>query len=116
VASIIIVILKPTIGAISIGVITFLILVCRFYHDCVDKDGDEDAEDVENAENINSIKYKCDFTLLKKKLTTPLDEECIICLSIISEDCIELECGHIYHDECIKRWFEIKSSCTICRV
>lgn len=70
VAGIITVILKPTIGAISIGVITFLILVCRFYHDCTNKDGNEDIENSENIENmeenINSIRSKCDFKLLKK--------------------------------------------------
>lgn len=114
-SSIIITIINPFIGAICLGAITFLIIVYNFYNVYINKDATEINE--ENMEYGVTGETKCDFTSLKKKISNSfVDEECIICLSFIDEDYIELKCGHIYHDKCIKEWFQIKSSCTICRV
>jgi hypothetical protein len=48
--------------------------------------------------------------------TLPL-EECIICFyPLANKDIAVLECGHIYHHECIRKWFEqgINKSCPMC--
>ncbi|CAH8360235.1 unnamed protein product [Eruca vesicaria subsp. sativa] len=44
-------------------------------------------------------------------------EECTICMDMISEgqDMNSLQCGHIYHHECITNWVKINESCPLCR-
>lgn len=65
--------------------------------------------------------HKC---LLKNKLkerllSEDLDEECSICLEYLSKDnkIITLECDHIYHSQCIKKWLlkDKENSCPLCR-
>jgi hypothetical protein len=44
--------------------------------------------------------------------------DCGICLDKINENCIVLDCGHPFHKECIKEWFEKSPSgyqCSTCR-
>lgn len=31
------------------------------------------------------------------------------------EECLELKCRHIYHNECISKWFEQSSKCPVCK-
>lgn len=42
---------------------------------------------------------------------------CSICLSAIEkmEKIGHLRCGHIYHNECIARWYKNKRTCPVCR-
>ncbi len=44
------------------------------------------------------------------------DKECSICLNIISENEQKLECGHVFHKECISKWFLRSITCPCCRV
>ena len=48
-----------------------------------------------------------------------MDEEdeniCSICLLELKNDIIKLDCQHIFHDKCIKKWREKKNTCPICR-
>lgn len=43
--------------------------------------------------------------------------ECIICLDEITNknECIQLECNHIFHKSCIEQWTQRQCNCPICR-
>jgi hypothetical protein len=54
------------------------------------------------------------------QLVTPLPEEtdCIVCLdSLVEEQSLRKlpACGHLFHAECIDRWFQVKTNCPTCR-
>ncbi|KAI8888890.1 hypothetical protein K501DRAFT_329520 [Backusella circina FSU 941] len=42
---------------------------------------------------------------------------CSICIeSILTSTAIGLDCGHVYHQSCIKDWVKMKSNCPMCKV
>ena len=41
--------------------------------------------------------------------------ECCICLDNNKKDLIILKCNHIYHKDCIDKWFDKENSCPLCR-
>ncbi|XP_035401875.1 E3 ubiquitin-protein ligase TTC3 isoform X3 [Cygnus atratus] len=48
--------------------------------------------------------------------TASSDDPCTICHDELSRDSCELECGHHFHRECIRKWLkEHSSTCPICR-
>lgn len=49
------------------------------------------------------------------KLDDILEEECKICIiGMTKEDSYRLDCGHIFHIECLKKWFEsMKNNCRV---
>ena len=44
------------------------------------------------------------------------NNECIICLDnmIVGNNIKTLQCGHIYHYECINKWFNVRKECPVC--
>jgi hypothetical protein len=42
---------------------------------------------------------------------------CSICLieEKEGEECILVPCGHIFHDKCVSKWFEVNCKCPLCR-
>ncbi|XP_064008579.1 E3 ubiquitin-protein ligase TTC3 isoform X3 [Pogoniulus pusillus] len=45
------------------------------------------------------------------------EDPCTICHDELGEDLCELECGHHFHGECIRKWLKQQSStCPICRI
>ena len=45
-------------------------------------------------------------------------EECIICFYPLREaNIVEVNCGHIYHSKCLKKWYArgVDQKCPICR-
>lgn len=54
-----------------------------------------------------------DYIILNKDFE---NNECLICLEyMIKGDKIKiLECGHVYHYNCIKEWFKRKRECPLC--
>ncbi|XP_065597809.1 E3 ubiquitin-protein ligase TTC3 isoform X2 [Cyrtonyx montezumae] len=54
----------------------------------------------------------------KWKNSIPSSEDpCTICHDDLSRDSCELECGHHFHRECIRKWLkEHSSTCPICRI
>jgi hypothetical protein len=43
------------------------------------------------------------------------DDECAICQEVLTSVNVQLQCGHIYHDACIKFWFNLNNTCPYCR-
>ncbi len=45
------------------------------------------------------------------------DVQCSICLNNITsgQDTTSLSCGHIFHSNCIQRWFRRNATCPVCR-
>jgi hypothetical protein len=46
-----------------------------------------------------------------------IEDNCAICMEAISDITIggKLSCAHIFHTDCIKKWFEVKTTCPICQ-
>ena len=65
--------------------------------------------------NINKNKEvdEVDYFKLKKDFE---NNECIICLDnmIVGNNIKSLQCGHIYHYECINKWFNVRKECPVC--
>jgi len=40
---------------------------------------------------------------------------CAICLETDKDRSIKLNCGHIFHERCIREWTRIKPVCPLCR-
>ena len=45
-----------------------------------------------------------------------LEKSCPICTKDFNNDFVALPCSHIFHSECILKWFEKKMNCPICRI
>ncbi|KAI7901315.1 uncharacterized protein BX663DRAFT_104694 [Cokeromyces recurvatus] len=45
------------------------------------------------------------------------ETDCAVCKDQfgVEEEVIELPCDHIFHDECIKPWLKLNSTCPVCR-
>lgn len=44
------------------------------------------------------------------------EEDCSICLSLLDENTVELDCcGHMYHEKCIKDSLKVSRLCPLCR-
>ena len=55
---------------------------------------------------------------LQQNLMSTSSAICSICLDDYSDaenKITKLECGHIYHKECVKDWLENNSTCPVCR-
>lgn len=53
---------------------------------------------------------------MKRIKITPTNQECSICLDNISENAVKCcQCGHCFHEKCIKRWLENHTTCPLCR-
>jgi hypothetical protein len=43
-----------------------------------------------------------------------LSKDCSICLCECDEECVETECEHTFHSNCMKEWLGVKLSCPVC--
>ena len=68
-----------------------------------------------NKKTISNIKETKDYIVINKDFE---NNECIICLEpmIINDKVKILECGHMYHYDCINKWIEKKGeiNCPLC--
>ena len=81
-------------------------------------------EPFDNNYNTKSLDMHSSICQLKKKVIaniidnnlTKSEEACCICMEDIEYTKLEkLACGHIYHNNCILEWYNIKLSCPMCR-
>jgi len=77
---------------------------------------------VPKEEIVRSVESLLDLDLgRRREHQEPSVSECSICLDVFEEDnCATLECGHSFHDPCIKRWLKkcregSGGSCPNCR-
>jgi len=63
---------------------------------------------VPKEEIVRSVESLLDLDLgRRREYQEPSVSECSICLDVFEEDnCATLECGHSFHDQCIKRWMK----------
>ena len=68
-----------------------------------------------NKKTISNIKETKDHIVINKDFE---NNECIICLEpmVINDKVKILECGHMYHYDCINKWIEKKGeiNCPLC--
>ena len=71
-----------------------------------------DKKYVENINNINIVNSIDSFNYNCNKCTN-----CTICMDNINknESCKKLECGHIFHSNCIDTWLNRVLECPVCR-
>lgn len=80
--------------------------------------------DIDNNEDCKiMIKYNDNISLNDINLILPTqkndkdEEDCSICIEKINinDDIRKLNCGHIFHKNCIDQWLVISPICPICR-
>ena len=95
-------------------VIRIIILVNRSVDYIEDNVTDDNVTD-DNTEQCE-LRYK--YIINPKKYNKTLDDTiCIICLEQLNKSThliSLLECNHLYHYDCIHKWFEEHNNCPIC--
>ena len=62
-----------------------------------------------------TCKCKCNIIKYWKNLfVEPITDTCTICLEEVTNK--PYECGHVYHDKCIKTWLKEHNTCPNCRI
>ena len=71
---------------------------------------------------IHQRRKKVKFYFVRKMSGINMTEKCLICLEKMvlemAPKCVrglKIECGHVFHAECIKMWLENSESCAVCR-
>jgi hypothetical protein len=73
-----------------------------------------DLNDVNNRPCVTLTDEQFSKLDVIKKLD--VESNCSICLDEMCENLIKLECNHMYHKECLKKWVMNSSTkCCICR-
>ena len=73
--------------------------------------------------NSKKSKLECDKYIKKYNETNSKNliceyQECSICLSdvfVYDSNILIINCGHMFHKDCIKEWINTNKSCPICR-
>ena len=66
------------------------------------------------SRRVHPVEERRELTELKK-ITYDEPHCCCICLDDFLEG-VNLECGHSFHQACIKQWLESKKVCPLCRI
>lgn len=86
----------------------------------VEVEGDSSEEPTSDAEWVSRDTWKQRKKMMdqfKRTIPQSVDgRECGICRLSLSESNIELNCGHLFHEDCIQPWFIVRSYCPICKI
>ena len=83
-----------------------------------------EEEERTSTAQVYNLKKKCYSCMTKdmlkyiRKIEPPsIETECPICCSNYEEDdnISQLQCSHIFHNDCIKKWFINSGTCPMCR-
>ena len=66
-------------------------------------------------EKINYEFSDIEFAKMVSLVNKEQVNTCPICLELLDNDTIKLDCSHIYHSNCIKKWLIHNESCPTCR-
>lgn len=69
---------------------------------------------VNNYTLSKNLEYK-NTRYVKEEVINIEKEKCTICLDIIENNEVNLECKHIFHKNCIEGWNKHKNTCPVCR-
>jgi hypothetical protein len=61
--------------------------------------------------DVNTVLKLCEIVIVNEDR----DNECSICLESSINKFMKLNCDHLFHEKCIKKWIENHNSCPICR-
>lgn len=68
------------------------------------------SENVSEARKSETILF-----LQQHRAETINGEACPICMESSDIEAVLLDCGHLFHRDCLKDWVLIKGSCPVCR-
>ena len=97
------------------GVTGCLVCICRsVLRPLPTEDNDENLQ--EGVRNAMVVVTRVANAHIKKE-NKYAEQHCPICLDIFKKEkrAVKLPCEHIFHRECIERWFEEKLSCPLCQ-
>lgn len=63
----------------------------------------------------NAIKILDLITIYDNTNGVSINEDCAICLELLSTDNVKLNCNHVYHKKCIDKWLATNVNCPVCR-
>ncbi len=85
-------------------------------------DDDEDSDDASDETSVHTNVYIDQIRDTAIELSQQNKELCSICLENFSKSTIELKdeefctpCNHKFHHDCIKKWFDKKDDCPLCK-
>ena len=114
---------NPVMNLLVSGLDTIFTSTRQRFLDELDEIITEYVSDMSLRESQESIHEECrvDVDLpytIYSNIEDRKDDKCAICLDIFDSDskvCL-LNCGHVFHKDCIKNWVNIKNTCPTCRV
>mmetsp|Transcript_32894 Transcript_32894/g.75748 ORF Transcript_32894/g.75748 Transcript_32894/m.75748 type:complete len:109 (+) Transcript_32894:276-602(+) len=73
----------------------------------IDSDSECEAEQVES---------QCSMTSTIDSNEVIPNPECIMCFCPVSKtECLDRPCGHVYHSNCVPKWFYTSGNCAFCK-
>ena len=83
---------------------------------CLERLKNDDLNDLNDLND--EINYDIKKLIIYKNHQTEFKnyKECVICLEDMKndEELILISCSHIYHKECIQKWFQKNNICPLC--
>jgi hypothetical protein len=84
---------------------------------------EERATELRNVNNMRVLENSIRDTMLRQleirspQICTELEAECGVCMEpvVAGSTVYGLACGHVFHQDCIKKWRIEKNTCPLCR-
>ena len=98
-----------------------LLVIHNQIENLISRTGDEIYDELFRLEQENNHNIPATENFINnmevKKITKEQDMTCSICHEkmLEEEEYNQLECGHCFHKDCLKKWLRINNTCPICR-